>query len=213
MDFILSNENDLNFTKEVEMLGEDCLATFYGSKSVLKKSTICEMWNQVGSYARRYFFHLLRYGRLNKAYLLAIDISDSDLFNDLYYCAMNRGKDELVEACRSRYHELNNKSLMINEATDLNFDRLDISTSSSSNLSSISDTSSSSYFTFQSSYLYFQEENNKNNNYLNGIKTKNNKNRIKMISPKTSFNITKNNLHFYENKIYKKNDFILKIQN
>jgi hypothetical protein len=104
MNFLLSNR--CKFNLRIESLIEESLSTFYKPKRALNENIIYEYKHQVSRFARRYFYLLLRNTKLNKAFLLAIDIGAKDLFNDLYYCAVDRKETQLAEACRQKYHEI-----------------------------------------------------------------------------------------------------------
>uniref|UniRef100_A0A8C2NSY7 Uncharacterized protein n=1 Tax=Capra hircus TaxID=9925 RepID=A0A8C2NSY7_CAPHI len=59
---------------------EASLGTFYAPTRPLLDTTILEYRDQISKYARRFFHHLLRYQRFEKAFLLAVDIGARDLF-------------------------------------------------------------------------------------------------------------------------------------
>ena len=48
----------------------------------------------------------MRYENFDKAFLLAVDIGAKDLFNDLYYCALDRQENQLAEICRKKFKEM-----------------------------------------------------------------------------------------------------------
>ncbi|XP_051936138.1 WD repeat-containing and planar cell polarity effector protein fritz homolog isoform X1 [Hippocampus zosterae] len=75
---------------------EATLATFYSPPTPLPENVTADYRESVHKYARRFFHHLLRYERLEKAFLLAVDLQAKDLFMDLHYVAAD--KDELVLA-------------------------------------------------------------------------------------------------------------------
>lgn len=56
------------------------LATFYAPKPPISEVTIVEYRDPISRLARRFFHHLLRYARFDKAFLLAVDIGARDLF-------------------------------------------------------------------------------------------------------------------------------------
>lgn len=57
-------------------------------------------------YARRFFHHLLEFGRLEKAFLLAKDIQDRDLFVDIYFNAKKCGETTVAKAAKQKMIEL-----------------------------------------------------------------------------------------------------------
>ena len=104
LNFLLSYR--VVFTIKTDILVEEVLATFYKPKRALLEKTIYEFRYQVSRCARRYFYTLLKNSSLNKAFLLAVDIGSKDLFNDLYYCALDKYEFQLAEMSRKRFHEL-----------------------------------------------------------------------------------------------------------
>jgi len=58
------------------------------------------------SYARRFFHHLLRYRRFEKAFLLAKDIGASDLFLDIYFEAKGLGDNQLARLAKQKADEI-----------------------------------------------------------------------------------------------------------
>ena len=118
MNFLLSNR--YKFDLRIESLIEEALSTFYKPKRALNENIIYEYKHQVSRFARRYFYQLLRNNKLNKAFLLAIDIGAKDLFNDLYYCAVDRKETQLAEACRKKYHEIVDQENMEKLRIELN---------------------------------------------------------------------------------------------
>lgn len=59
---------------------EVTLAAFYAPKPAISEVTIVEYRDPISRLARRFFHHLLRYARFDKAFLLAVDIGARDLF-------------------------------------------------------------------------------------------------------------------------------------
>lgn len=104
LNFLLSDR--VAFDIKLEVLVEETLGTFYKPRRELSEKTIYEFRHRVSRCARRYFYNLLRNSSLSKAFLLAVDIGGKDLFNDLYYCALDKNEKQLAEMCRKRYHEI-----------------------------------------------------------------------------------------------------------
>lgn len=98
------------FTPEKEIQLEAALGSFYSPVRPLTRFTENEFGNQVHDLTRRFFYHLLRYRFYEKAYCLAIDLSDSDLFIDLFHCAKLLQDQEMAVACRSKFEELSHIS-------------------------------------------------------------------------------------------------------
>lgn len=89
-------------TPEREAQLETSLGTFYAPTRPLLDTTILEYRDQISKYARRFFHHLLRYQRFEKAFLLAVDIGARDLFMDIHYLALDVGELALAEVARRR---------------------------------------------------------------------------------------------------------------
>ncbi|KAL1791297.1 WD repeat-containing and planar cell polarity effector protein fritz-like isoform X1 [Sigmodon hispidus] len=89
-------------TPEREAQLEASLGTFYAPTRPLLDTTILEYRDQISKYARRFFHHLLRYQRFEKAFLLAVDIGARDLFMDIHYLALDMGELALAEVARKR---------------------------------------------------------------------------------------------------------------
>ncbi|XP_030011631.1 WD repeat-containing and planar cell polarity effector protein fritz homolog isoform X2 [Sphaeramia orbicularis] len=85
---------ELNAEREAQL--EAALGVFYAPPAPMSDTVILEYKDPISNYARRFFHHLLRHQRFEKAFLLAVDLDDRDLFMDLHYVASD--KDELVLA-------------------------------------------------------------------------------------------------------------------
>uniref|UniRef100_A0A3B4B384 UDENN domain-containing protein n=1 Tax=Periophthalmus magnuspinnatus TaxID=409849 RepID=A0A3B4B384_9GOBI len=70
----------LPLNKERENQLEAALGVFYAAPAPLCDTVILEYRDPVSKYARRFFHHLLRHQRFEKAFLLAVDLEDRDLF-------------------------------------------------------------------------------------------------------------------------------------
>lgn len=73
---MISQIHSISFTAQLEA----ALATFYAPKPPVSEVTIVEYRDPISRLARRFFHHLLRYARFDKAFLLAVDIGARDLF-------------------------------------------------------------------------------------------------------------------------------------
>jgi hypothetical protein len=118
LNFVLSNK--ITFNLKTETLIEEALSTFYQPKRPLNEKVIFEYRHQVSRYARKYFYALLKSSNLNKAYLLAVDISSKDLFNDLYYVALSNNEKRLGEMCRKKYYELAKEEISVKKRAEMN---------------------------------------------------------------------------------------------
>ena len=77
----------LNYNRETQL--EGALAAFYAPTRTLSDLVVIEYRDHVLRYARRFFHHLLRHRRLQKAFLLANDIGAQDLFLDVHHMALH----------------------------------------------------------------------------------------------------------------------------
>lgn len=93
-------------TAEKEFQLETALGSFHVPLRPLTRSTENEYGDQVHDLTRRFFHHLLRYQVYEKAYRLAIDLNDSDLFVDFYHCAKSMNDEEMASAARTKFEEL-----------------------------------------------------------------------------------------------------------
>ncbi|XP_029410668.1 WD repeat-containing and planar cell polarity effector protein fritz homolog isoform X5 [Nannospalax galili] len=98
-------------TPEREAQLEASLGTFYAPTRPLLDTTILEYRDQISKYARRFFHHLLRYQRFEKAFLLAVDIGARDLFMDIHYFALDKGELALAEVARKRAADIDIESI------------------------------------------------------------------------------------------------------
>ncbi|ERE86639.1 putative WD repeat-containing and planar cell polarity effector protein fritz like protein [Cricetulus griseus] len=98
-------------TPEREAQLEASLGTFYAPARPLLDTTVLEYRDQISKYARRFFHHLLRYRRFEKAFLLAVDIGARDLFMDIHYLALDMGELALAEVARRRACDIDVESV------------------------------------------------------------------------------------------------------
>ncbi|XP_059504284.1 WD repeat-containing and planar cell polarity effector protein fritz homolog isoform X2 [Stegostoma tigrinum] len=90
---------------------EASLGTFYAPTRPLMDTVVLEYRDPISRYARRFFHHLLRYQRFEKAFLLAIDIGARDLFMDIYYVALDKGELALAEVAKKKANEIDAESI------------------------------------------------------------------------------------------------------
>lgn len=93
-------------TPEREVQLETALGSFHVPLRPLTRFTENEFGDQVHNLTRRFFFLLLRYQSYEKAYLLAIDLNDPDLFVHLYRCAKMINDKEMAKAARLKREEI-----------------------------------------------------------------------------------------------------------
>ncbi|XP_027845729.2 WD repeat-containing and planar cell polarity effector protein fritz homolog [Aphis gossypii] len=75
----------LPFTPVREVQLQSAIGSFYQPVIPLSEDAKHEYFEPVRNIARRFFHHLVRYELYEKAYSLAIDLNDRDLFMDLYW--------------------------------------------------------------------------------------------------------------------------------
>ncbi|KAF7704729.1 WD repeat-containing and planar cell polarity effector protein fritz homolog [Silurus meridionalis] len=94
----------LNEQTEAQL--EATLGMFYSPSRALTDTVILEFRDPISRYARRFFHHLLRHQRFEKAFLLALDIRARDLFMDLHYVARDNGEPVLASVAQRKAQEL-----------------------------------------------------------------------------------------------------------
>ncbi|NXR43324.1 FRITZ protein, partial [Zosterops hypoxanthus] len=90
---------------------EASLGTFYAPTRPLLDRTVLEYRDPISRYARRFFHHLLRYQRFEKAFLLAVDIGARDLFMDIHYLALDKGELALAEVAKRKANDIDAESI------------------------------------------------------------------------------------------------------
>ncbi|NWH87175.1 FRITZ protein, partial [Aegithalos caudatus] len=90
---------------------EACLGTFYAPTRPLLDRAVLEYRDPISRYARRFFHHLLRYQRFEKAFLLAVDIGARDLFMDIHYLALDKGELALAEVAKRKANDIDAESI------------------------------------------------------------------------------------------------------
>ncbi|KAM9316817.1 WD repeat-containing and planar cell polarity effector protein fritz homolog [Gastrophryne carolinensis] len=98
-------------TPEKEAQLEVCLGTFYSLGRPLMDAVILEYRDPISRYARRFFHHLLRHQRFEKAFLLAVDIGARDLFMDIHYLALDKGELALAKVAEKKAKEIDAESI------------------------------------------------------------------------------------------------------
>ncbi|XP_025936452.1 WD repeat-containing and planar cell polarity effector protein fritz homolog [Apteryx rowi] len=98
-------------TPEREAQLEASLETFYAPTRPLLDATVLEYRDPISRYARRFFHHLLRYQRFEKAFLLAVDIDARDLFMDIHYVALDKGELALAEVAKKKANDIDAESI------------------------------------------------------------------------------------------------------
>ncbi|XP_068423304.1 WD repeat-containing and planar cell polarity effector protein fritz homolog isoform X3 [Clinocottus analis] len=85
---------------------EAALGVFYAPPAPLSDAVILEYREPISKCARRFFHHLLRHQRLEKAFLLAVDLGARDLFMDLHYVAGDKGELVLADVAERKANEI-----------------------------------------------------------------------------------------------------------
>lgn len=93
-------------TAERELQLEKALGSFHVPVKPLCEETEIEFGDQVRDITRKFFQYLLRYKSYEKAFNLAIDIKDEDLFMDLSNCAKTDGQIDLAEDAFRKAEEI-----------------------------------------------------------------------------------------------------------
>ncbi|XP_041803400.1 WD repeat-containing and planar cell polarity effector protein fritz homolog isoform X3 [Chelmon rostratus] len=96
----------LELNAETEAQLEAALGVFYAPPAPLSDMVILEYREPIRKYARRFFRHLLRHQRFEKAFLLAVDLEDRDLFMDLHYVASDKGEVVLADVAKRKANEI-----------------------------------------------------------------------------------------------------------
>lgn len=108
---IMNNLLKLPLNSEREGLLEETLGSFYAPSRPLSDLTVLEFRDSISKLSRRFFHHLLRYKRFEKAFLLAVDIGAKDLFMDIHYLACDLGNYPLAEVAKQRAIQIDNEPL------------------------------------------------------------------------------------------------------
>ncbi|KAM9847750.1 WD repeat-containing and planar cell polarity effector protein fritz homolog [Aulostomus maculatus] len=94
----------LNAEREAQL--QAVLGVFYAPPVPLSDAVIMEYREPIRKYARRFFHHLLRHQRFEKAFLLAVDLEARDLFMDLHYVASDKGEVVLADVAKRKANEM-----------------------------------------------------------------------------------------------------------
>lgn len=94
------------FQPEREAQLQKALGSFLVPVKPLCVETHTEFGDQVKDITRKFFQYLLRYKSYEKAFILAIDIDDEDLFMDLTNCAKEDGFSELAHHAYQKAEEI-----------------------------------------------------------------------------------------------------------
>ncbi|XP_072246698.1 WD repeat-containing and planar cell polarity effector protein fritz homolog [Leuresthes tenuis] len=103
----------LNAEREAQL--EAALGVFYAPAAPLSDALILEYREPISKCARRFFHHLLRHQRFEKAFLLAVDLEARDLFMDLHYVASDKGEVVLADVAKRKANEIEAEAIAGNE--------------------------------------------------------------------------------------------------
>lgn len=98
------------FFPEREVQLQKALGSFFVPVKPLCLETKSEFGDQVKDIARKFFQYLLRYNSFEKAFSLAIDIDDYDLFMDLTNCAKEHGYIDLAQDAYQKAEQIFTRS-------------------------------------------------------------------------------------------------------
>ncbi|KAM4592186.1 WD repeat-containing and planar cell polarity effector protein fritz homolog isoform 2-T4 [Odontesthes bonariensis] len=103
----------LNAEREAQL--EAALGVFYAPAAPLSDALILEYREPISKCARRFFHHLLRHQRFEKAFLLAVDLEARDLFMDLHYVASDKGELVLADVAKRKANEIEAEAIAGND--------------------------------------------------------------------------------------------------
>nr|CAD7400095.1 unnamed protein product [Timema poppensis] len=93
-------------TPEREVQLQTALGSFHVPLQPISHATEVDFGDQVRDLTRRFFHHLLRHRLFEKAFRLAIDLSDHELFMDIHYYARDMKEHDLALAAKEKAQNL-----------------------------------------------------------------------------------------------------------
>ncbi|XP_058803143.1 WD repeat-containing and planar cell polarity effector protein fritz [Phymastichus coffea] len=93
-------------TPDRENLIQNALGSFHVPVKPLNQLVIDEYGDEVRDLTRRFFHHLLRYRMFEKAFRLAIDLNDHDLFMDIHFYAVVLKDTQMAVAAKEKAQEI-----------------------------------------------------------------------------------------------------------
>ncbi|KAL0112775.1 hypothetical protein PUN28_012206 [Cardiocondyla obscurior] len=100
----------LPLTTEHEGLIQNALGSFHIPIKPISQVVEEEYGDEVRDLTRRFFHHLLRYKMFEKAFRLAIDLNDHDLFMDIHFYAVVLNDMELANAAKEKAENILSRS-------------------------------------------------------------------------------------------------------
>ncbi|XP_020291724.1 WD repeat-containing and planar cell polarity effector protein fritz [Pseudomyrmex gracilis] len=100
----------LPLTAEREALIQNALGSFHVPVKPISQAVEEEYGDEVRDLTRRFFHYLLRYRMFEKAFRLAIDLNDHDLFMDIHFYATVLNNTELANAAKEKAENILSRS-------------------------------------------------------------------------------------------------------
>ncbi|XP_015586643.1 WD repeat-containing and planar cell polarity effector protein fritz isoform X2 [Cephus cinctus] len=100
----------LPLTLEHENLIQNALGSFHIPVRPISQAVEEEYGDEVRDLTRRFFHHLLRYRLFEKAFRLAIDLNDHDLFMDIHFYALVMNDLEMATAAKEKAEQILSRS-------------------------------------------------------------------------------------------------------
>ncbi|KAL1139444.1 hypothetical protein AAG570_006428, partial [Ranatra chinensis] len=100
----------LPLNPEREAYLEKALGSYHASKCPISRASQVEFSDPVHDLSRKFFHHLLRYQVFEKAFRLAIDLGDYDLFMDIHNYCKRIGNTEMAIAALEKAEQLSDYS-------------------------------------------------------------------------------------------------------
>ncbi|XP_012271982.1 WD repeat-containing and planar cell polarity effector protein fritz isoform X2 [Orussus abietinus] len=100
----------LPLTPERESLIQNALGSFHVPVRPISQTIEEEYGDEVRDLTRRFFHHLLRYKLFEKAFRLAIDLNDHDLFMDIHFYALVMNDMEMATAAKEKAEQILSRS-------------------------------------------------------------------------------------------------------
>ncbi|CAB3999721.1 WD repeat-containing and planar cell polarity effector fritz homolog [Paramuricea clavata] len=98
-------------TDKREGLLEETLGCFYTPSRPINDVVVLQYREPLSRWSRRFFYHLLRYKKFQKAFMLAVDIGAADLFMDIHFVALDAGNIALAENAKNKALEIDSELL------------------------------------------------------------------------------------------------------
>ncbi|XP_043277509.1 WD repeat-containing and planar cell polarity effector protein fritz isoform X2 [Venturia canescens] len=100
----------LKLTPERESFIQNALGSFHVPIRPISQAVEDEYGDEIRDLTRRFFHHLIRYRLFEKAFRLAIDLSDHDLFMDIHFYALVMKDMEMATAAKEKAQNVLSRS-------------------------------------------------------------------------------------------------------